>query len=143
MGDPYSSDSECIKRLLEEYGQYRTLIIAYEFDNTVYDWSKKEFTFERTIAAIRNAYSLGFHLIVYTRSSESRMAEISEYLNSQRIPFHTINESHESSPYDGPKLFYNLLLDSRAGLSAALNILETVIAQIRSEKATSGLTEIA
>ena len=143
ISDPWTSKKASVNRLLEEWRKYHQLIIAFDYDNTVYDYYGRGYIFERVIKAIRDAEALGFHLTVFTCCNEDRYAEITEYLNKQRIPFHSINETPEHIPFRGRKVFYNWLLDDRAGLGESLDILETVIAAIRSEKAMHNLDDIA
>ena len=124
MNDPYLNDEECIKRLVEEWRKHEKAIIAFDYDHTVFDFHKKGYTYEKVIDLLRRCREVGAHLIVFTCSAESRYDEIREYLTSNNIPFDKINENVDNIPYVGRKLYYNILLDDRAGLCSAFNILE-------------------
>lgn len=58
-----------------------------------------------------------------------------KYLVENNIPFDAINETPDFIPFKGRKVYYNILLDDRAGLSSAVEQLTRVIYQIRGEKA--------
>lgn len=133
ISDPYIDRDRCINRLMTEFRQHGHLIIAYDYDNTVYDYHKKGYVFERVAALIRACYNLGFHLVVFTSCNEDRIPEISNYLNKARLPFHAINESPDYVPFKGRKVFYNHFLDDRAGLAEAVIVLEEVVARVTAE----------
>lgn len=141
--DPFLNQNLCIQRLIDEYERHGTLIIAFDYDNTVYDYYKKDYKFFDVIHALREAKRLGCILTVFTSCNEDRMPEIKEYLAKEKIPYDYINDTPEYIPFKGRKVYYNLLLDDRAGLSAAFEQLQSVLAHIRSIKATNNLNEIA
>jgi hypothetical protein len=39
--DYYIDDRHCTKRLLEEHEKYGSIIVCYDYDNTVYDYDKR------------------------------------------------------------------------------------------------------
>lgn len=125
--DPFLNDFTAIHRLMNEYHRHNKLIVAYDFDNTVYDFHKKGYTFERVVKLLRRAHELGCYLIVYSCSDSSRYDFIRSYLDENEIPFDTINENCPDTNFSGGKLYYNILLDDRAGLSSAYNILSEVV----------------
>ena len=140
--DPFLNQNLCIHRLVEEYEQHKTLIIAYDFDNTVYDYHNKGYVFRDVINALRECKRQGFILIVFTSCNDDRMDDIKAYLNKEEIPYDYINETPDFIPFKGRKVYYNLLLDDRAGLPSAFDQLQSILAHIRSIKATNNLTEI-
>jgi len=143
QSDFYMDDKNCISRLYEEYKKYQSLIIAFDYDNCVYDYYKKGRKFDNVINLLRMCKELGFHLVVFTSCNDDRIPEIRKYLNDNNIPFHSINETPDYIPFQGRKIYYNILLDDRAGLASAFNILETVVYQIRSDKANLKLDDVA
>lgn len=143
ISDPFMDDRTCIDRLLEEYKKYGSLILAYDFDNTVFDYYKKGYKFHKVINLIRMCKELGFHIVVFTSCNDDRMPEIRKYLNDNDIPFHSINETPEYIPFQGRKIYFSILLDDRSGLNSAYNILETVVYQIRSDKNKIGMDDVA
>jgi adenosine deaminase len=134
--DYFLDDQNCTDRLFEEWKKYGSLIIAYDFDNTVFDYYNKGYTFTQVIDLLRKCYDLGFHLIVFTSCEENRYAEIQDYLRTNNIPFHAINETPSFIPFQGRKVYFNVLLDDRAGLSAAYKQLKNTVYSIYGYKIT-------
>lgn len=114
-------------RLVEQYKKMDRLIIAYDFDDTVAPYYSV--SCYRAASAIRMAKEhLNAYLIVYTCNQDKE--KIKKYLDMEKIPYDTINENAPFIHFnkkDGSKLFYNLLLDDKAGLHQALSDLETLI----------------
>lgn len=140
--DFYLDDSNCIERLLEEWRRYGSIIVAYDFDNTVFDYYGRGYTFNKVIDLLRECRAMKFHLIVFTSCGEERFPEIRKYLDEHSIPYDSINETPDFIPYTGRKVYYNILLDDRAGLSAAYNQLSRLIYTIRGIKANQNLVEV-
>lgn len=134
MNDRYLVPSECVKRLLDEYKKYGSLIIAVDFDNTLFDWNERGDTFSGVINLLRACKAENFHITIFTSCNDDRFPFIRQYLNDNNIPFDAINETPDFIPFKGRKVYYNHLLDDRAGLESAFKILQTVIGQIRSER---------
>lgn len=126
MTDRYLQDQHCIDRLLNEWEKYGSIIVAYEFDDVVYDYHGKSDKHDNVIALLRKAKKLGCHLAVFSCSESSRVPFIQKYLTDNDIPFDTINEMPSFLNFDCRKIYYNHLLDSRSSLSAAYAILNEV-----------------
>ena len=125
--DIFLNKDSCINRLLGEYEKHKSLIVAYDYDNTVYDFHKKGYTYDKVINLLRECKRLGFYLIVYSCSKESRYLEMKTYLNTNNIPFDSINENSPNIDFAHGKLYYNILLDDRAGLeSAYIQLADTI-----------------
>lgn len=129
--DYFLNDNNCIERLYQEWEKYDSLIIAYDYDNTVFDYHGKGYSFESVIELIRECAKLNFHLIVFTSCESDKYEEISNFLNANSIPFNAINETPEFIASKGRKVYYNILLDDRSGLSSAYVQLWQVIYKIR------------
>lgn len=142
--DFFMDDDNCVKRLIEEHNKYGQLIIAYDYDNTVYDYYKKGHKFNRVIELLRMCKrEMNFHLTVFTSCNDDRIPEIKKYLTDNDIPFDSINETPDYIPFRGRKVYYNLLLDDRAGLSSAFKQLERVFYHIRFLKNKVGMDDVA
>jgi hypothetical protein len=131
MQDRYLSSHEQIKRLREEWLKYGSLIVAYDFDNTVYDYHKKGDTFEKVIEQLQMLGHMGCTMICFTSCDESRYKDIKEYLRSNLIPCHGINIDTDTVPFKGRKIYYNVFYDDRAGLGQVYNVMDEVIVDIR------------
>lgn len=125
MQHPYLSDAACIYRLVDEYKKYGSLVIAYDFDNCVYDYHSKGHDYIEVIDLLREAKEINFYLIVFT--AEKDIEKVKTTLIDLKIPFDAINENPPFFKSDARKIYFNLLLDDRAGLySAYLQLKETI-----------------
>jgi hydroxymethylpyrimidine pyrophosphatase-like HAD family hydrolase len=128
--DPYLHNNICIDRLIQEHKKYGRLIVAYDFDSTVYDYHKQGYKYDRVIELLRVCRQLGFYLIVFTCNNGDRYAEMINYLNENKIPFDSINKNADFVPFKNNKIYYNILLDDRAGLASAYQQLNAVVDHI-------------
>jgi hypothetical protein len=126
MTDRYLSDKECIDRLLNEWEKYGLLVIAFDFDNCVFDYHDRGDKYDNVIALLRKVKKMGCHLVCFTSCDDSRFPDIKKYLNDNDIPFDSINETPDFIPFKGRKVYYNILLDDRAGLLSAYTVLNEV-----------------
>jgi len=125
MQHPYLSDTACVYRLLDEYKKYGSLVIAYDFDNCVFDYHSKGHNYIEIINILKEAKEINCYLIVFT--AEKDLIKVKDVLNSLEIPFDAINENPPFFKSDARKIYFNLLLDDRAGLySAYLQLKETI-----------------
>lgn len=125
--DYYMDDRNVLNRLIKEYKKYGTLIVAYDFDNTVYDYHADGHSYNSVIKLLRKLNTLGCYLIVFTASDESKFEFISNYLEDNRIPFDTINKNAPFVNFNSGKIYYNILLDDRAGLKSTHDVLVNFI----------------
>lgn len=132
MTDPYTDTATCVARLLKMYAQHPRLLLAIDFDDTLFDFHKTGATYPRAVAAVRAAQAAGFYITIFTASAKERYSFIIEHCASLGIKVDAINRNVIESPFgnDG-KIFYNLLIDDRAGLRQALDTLEQVLAAIK------------
>lgn len=132
--DPFMIHTVAVNRLVDEWEKYGQLIVAYDYDNTVFDYYGKGYTFNKVIQILRDCKKLGFHLTVFTSCNEDRFPEIKEYLKKNEIPYDSINETPDYIPFRGRKVYYNILLDDRAGLESAYDQLKSVLFIIKMKK---------
>lgn len=113
-------------RLVEQYQKMDRLIIAYDFDDTVSPYYSAGCF--RAASAIRAAKEhLNAYLIVYTCNADHE--KIKKFLKKENIPYDAINENAPFIHFcdEKSKLYYNLLLDDKAGLHQAISNLESLI----------------
>lgn len=132
--DRFLSDNNAIERLLLEYAKYGQLVVAFDFDSTVYDYHDAGDKFDFVIDLLREAKKLGCYLVVWTCRSEKYYPFIREYLEVNDIPYDSINEECPAVRFNSQKIYYNILLDDRAGLSSAYLILSEVLFKIKAKK---------
>lgn len=127
VSDPYMDRGAVVARLVDEWKKYGSLIVAVDYDNTIYDLHGKGYAFDRVVNVIRSSKARGAKIVIFTCCGEEKYSEIRAYLDSREIPFDAINEDLLPQPFGGRKIFYNVLLDDRAGLECAVRALATSI----------------
>lgn len=131
--DFFMDDKNVIERLVREWKEHGKLIIAFDYDNTVYDFYQKGHTFHNVIQLLRECKEFGAYLMVYTACEEYKFPKLISYMNENDIPFDSINEVPDYIPFKGKKLYYNILLDDRAGLSSSYNCLKNALEIMKGE----------
>jgi hypothetical protein len=131
--DFYLSDQNAINRLVTEWNQYKEkFVIAYDFDDTVFDYHNKGRVYSDVIELLRKCKEFGAHLVVFTANPDEKLPTIRDYLLDNSIPFDAINVTPDFIPIavGTKKIYYNVFLDDRAGLSSSyyclLEALETM-----------------
>lgn len=114
MIDEYLKPNASFLRLYKEYKQYNSLVIAYDLDNTVYDFHKKGESYLQVIELLRELKNIGCYLICFTANSDRDF--VINYLTQNNIPFDKINENPPFFNSAERKIYYNAFLDDRAGL---------------------------
>ena len=132
--DKYLDPELDVRRLVREWEKYGKLIIAYDFDDTVYDFHGTGDTYNYVINLLRKCRDIGAKFIVFTSCDESQYPFIKDYLEKNDIPFDKINDNVEGIPFNGRKVYYNILLDDRAGLRSAYNDLTQAIYIVRNKR---------
>lgn len=118
--DEYLETENSYNRLKKEFLSHGKLIIAYDFDSTVFNYHNNNASYEMVKNLIRN-YKDYAYFIVFTSSLPERYDEIKKYLEEENIPFNSINEDAPFISFTGRKVYYNILLDDRAGLHQTYN----------------------
>lgn len=130
--DYYLDYNNCLNRIINEYNKYGKIIIAYDFDDTIFDFHNKGRKYNDVINLLRECKDIG-RFICFTASKEERYPKIRLYINDNKIPCDSINTGFKGMP-NGIKPYYNILLDDRAGLSISYNILKDLLKYIKESK---------
>ena len=117
--DNYLQPNSSYKRLCEEYEKYGSLIVAVDFDDTVYDFHKKGHTYDKVVQLIRDLKSLNCFIIIWTGCIDEE--KVSTYLKENNIPYDTINDEAPVTKKQlnnclPRKVYANVYIDDRAGL---------------------------
>lgn len=115
----FMDHDECVNRLINDYHAHGSLIVAYDFDNTVFDYHGDGLDCSNVIDLLRKAKDKGHILVCYTANEDLEF--VKSFIKENNIPLDFINESPVKS---GSKIYYNILLDDRSGLESAFNQLE-------------------
>jgi hypothetical protein len=124
---PYTDKTVVVGRLVKEWREHGKLVIAYDYDNTVFDYHNEGHDYSSVIKLLRDCKEFGAHLVVFTACEEEKFPAMRQYLNDHDIPFDAINEQPDFLPFTGRKIYYNILLDDRAGLESACRTLATAL----------------
>lgn len=121
--DFYLNYDNQLKRLINDYEKWGKLVIAYDFDNTVYDYDNNDCEHRNVIELLRKLAKYG-HFLCYTCRLQEDYQMIMEYLNMNCIPCDKLNDNIVELDFNmAKKPFYHILLDDRAGLTSAYNLL--------------------
>lgn len=123
---------KCYTRLIDEYNTHKNLIIAFDFDNTVFDYHNKGYKFDSAISLLKECSDFGLTMVLFTCNDDEKTLSLHrEFLSSKGIRVDYVNESPIMQT---KKPYYNILLDDRAGLSESFRILANVIDFIKYKK---------
>lgn len=124
MNDPFLDINRVVDRLYNEYKRYGDIIIAFDFDYTVHNFRDEDYTYEQVSEMLRKWQPYA-KLVVFSASQEERYPYIADYLN-QNILIDSIKRNVVLIEKRKPtrKLYYNILLDDRAGLGSAYAALD-------------------
>ena len=117
-------------RLLNDYYKYGDLIVAFDFDNTIFNYNgAADRTFFDVTHLLQECSALGFTMVLFTANEgEDELNFCRTYCRSNEIRIDYINESPVMNTR---KPYYNILLDDRAGLEEAYGILKFVVEMIK------------
>lgn len=133
--DPFLSTQVCVDRLLKEYTVHGKLIVAFDFDDTVFDFHKQGRTYDVVISILKRCQDLNFWLVIFTGCPPDEYPAQVEYMASRGIVVHSVNKNPVDMPFGNHgKIYANIFLDDRAGLGQACYILSEVIAAIERNK---------
>lgn len=129
---PYLSDYQSYERLMDEYDKHGGLVVAYDFDGTVHDFHKEGHNYIEIYELLRAAKEIGCYMIVFT--AEEDLKKVKTHLKGNNLPFDAINENPPFWKSKARKIYYNILLDDRAGLRSAYWQLSSVIENVKHRK---------
>ena len=118
-------------RLKKDYLEHKSLFVAYDYDNTVYDFHHQGINYDKIISLLNVCKSLGFTMILFTGNEGEKLEIIKRDLEEREIPYDLINEN-PLMPTRKP--YYNILLDDRAGLKESYNYLKKLTDEIRNKE---------
>lgn len=119
------------ERLRKDYLEHGSLFVAFDYDNTVFDYHNLGIKYDKIIDLLRECKSLGFTLILFTGNEGDKLQVIKEDLRNRDIPFDLINENPLMKTR---KPYYNILLDDRAGLLEAYQNLKKLTNELRNKE---------
>lgn len=130
--DEFLIDGASANRLIADYDIHGSIVVAYDFDNTVYDYHSKGNSYHDVIAALRKAKDINCYMICFTAAENNEF--VKSYLADNNIPCDALNENPPFFKSEQRKIYFNILLDDRAGLISAYNDLIHLIETITKRK---------
>lgn len=128
----YFNANKCTIRLLDDYRTHGNLIVAFDFDNTIYDYHGTGASFSCVENLLRECSELGFTMILFTANEKKdKLNFCQRYCSQCDIRIDYVNESPIMNTR---KPYYNILLDDRAGLEEAYKTLRYVVEIIKLSK---------
>jgi hydroxymethylpyrimidine pyrophosphatase-like HAD family hydrolase len=132
MVDIYLKEGENLNRLWREYKEHGSITVAFDFDDTVYDFHKKGREYPYVIFLLQELKKAECYLICWTGNTDTEF--VKKYLIENEIPFDSINENPPFYSSDSRKIYANAYLDDRAGLRQVYQELKNLLKIIKSYK---------
>jgi hypothetical protein len=124
-----------LNRLISEWEQHDKIIIACDFDDTIFPWKMNNTDFKRIINILKDARNVGAYIVIFTARESDRHEEVIKYCSEIGLEIDGINKTPIDLPYgNNTKIYANIFIDDRAGLNESLNILEMAMDVIRNKK---------
>ena len=119
------------ERLRGDFLKHGSLFVAFDYDNTVFDYHNIGVDYSDIVNLLRQCRDLGFTLILFTGNEGERLDKILDDLRERDIPYDLINENPIMNTR---KPYYNILLDDRAGLVEAYGTLKKLVNELRNKE---------
>lgn len=119
-----TNPSFLLERLITQYKKQDKLIIAYDVDDTVRPMYCANCDNVKSLIRKINK-TLDAYFIVFTSNKD--IDGVKAYLDDHEMPYDSINENAPFVSFENGKIFYNVLLDDKAGLGETVNTLEQLI----------------
>lgn len=131
LTDPFLSHEPAVERLWSEYVKHRKLIVAIDFDDTIFDFHSNGTTYPLVLQLLRDCDALGFYLVLFTARMAENVPFALEHMKDLGLTIASVNANPFPLPYgNNGKPYYNILLDDRAGLGCAYGTLRAVVDRI-------------
>ena len=123
---PYTKEQQ-VERLRSELAAHGSLFVAFDFDNTIFDYHNQGFDYSGIISLLRRCSEQGHKMILLTSNEDDeKMAFIRHYCQHFGIRIDYVNENPIVCK-GCRKPYYNILIDDRAGLAEACEVLIEVL----------------
>lgn len=132
MKHPYLNPENTFQRLLDEYRKYGSIVVAVDFDNTLYDYHKTGLDCSEVIDLLQHLKSINCTIALWTASEEIDF--IQKYCAENAIPVDLINENPPFFQSSSRKIYYNELLDDRSGMAESFHRLSRLYQTIKMDK---------
>lgn len=129
--DKYLETDSAYSRLWAEYKKYNSLVVAVDFDDTLFDFHGTGGSYGLVQQLIRDLKTIGCYIIVWTGNSDKVF--IVDYMLKYNIPYDTINENPPFYKSESRKIYANVYIDDRAGLKQVYDDLTLLVYKAKKE----------
>lgn len=134
--DKYLKENSAYKRLWAEYQKYNSLVVAVDYDDTLFDFHGTGGSYEMVKQLVRDLHAIGCKIIIW--SGSENVNDMVIYLREQNIPWDLINEDlvvngNWVSGKNSRKVYANVYIDDRAGLKQVYNDLTKLVKEVKDE----------
>jgi hypothetical protein len=136
--DTFFNDSALLEKLKVHYHNYGKIIVAYDYDDTIAPTYMSKCC-DDVIALIKELKPYAV-FICYT--SNHYPEKVKQYIKEHDIPCDAFNENvdYMMEKYGHMrKVYFNILLDDKAGLGQAYRILKTFLEWVKTEELKESL----
>jgi len=135
--DRYLKSDSAYNRLWAEYNRHGSLIVAVDYDDTIFDFHGDGESYEMVKQLVRDLKVIGCTIIIWSGNEDVNAIDI--YLRENNIPWDFINENkmvngNWVSGKDSRKVYANVYIDDRAGLAQVYEDLVRLISEVRNTK---------
>lgn len=135
--DLYLDYNKFYQRIEDEYIKHGRLIIAVDYDDTIFDTYKRGETYDQVIALLKRWQPYA-DFVVWTASLPERYPSICEYCQMRGIHVAAINDNVPPIKYNHlekcRKIYANVYVDDRAGLGWSVQALTQLIERIENNE---------
>lgn len=135
--DPYLDAERVYTRIRDEFLKYGRLIIAFDFDDTIFNTHNNEGWHYDKIIKLLQRWRPYAYMICWSASTEARYPKMRDYMEWFEIPCDAINANAPWIEERGRKIYANIYLDDRAGMNTSYWALERLISEIEEGKYVS------
>ena len=136
VSDPYFDTDRCVNRLIEVYKQHKDVIVGFDFDDTIYDYHGKGFIYREAIWLLKECSRIGLTMVLLTtQDTDQKIEDIKVLCGDMGVRVDYVNLSpilNGKAAHYPVKPFVNILLDDKAGLGQACEILGKFLEGIKS-----------
>lgn len=125
-----------LEKLMKQWELHGSLIIAVDFDDTIHNYSNNpKLDFKPLIDLLRECHAYNMKIVIYTARPKEDFPMIADFCKKANLPIAAINANLVTSTNNNVgtsgKIYYNLLLDDKAGLQQAYYILRMLYMRIK------------
>lgn len=132
--DPYFDTDICVERLLREWRIHKKLIVAVDYDDTIFDYHDMGYKYHGVTNILKECQNLGFYICIFTGCGLEKYELMKKTLADIGVIITSINQNPFPMPFGNHgKMYFNILLDDRAGAGQAYEILRRTIDIIKLE----------